>query len=79
MGGFKMQGRTAELAMEVIEDARAIEAAGVIGPETKALPYEVGKAVDEAVSIFTFSIGAEAAGTCQFFLMVTTCWSLLTL
>ena len=29
------------------------------------MPYEVGKAVDDAVSIFTFSIGAGAAGTCQ--------------
>ena len=29
------------------------------------MPYEVGKAVDDAVSIFTFSIGAGSAGTCQ--------------
>ncbi|OIQ32912.1 MAG: 3-methyl-2-oxobutanoate hydroxymethyltransferase [Alphaproteobacteria bacterium MedPE-SWcel] len=65
MGGFKMQGRTAEAALEIIENARAIEAAGAIGLEIEAMPYEVGKAVDEAVSIFTFSIGAGAAGTCQ--------------
>ena len=65
MGGFKMQGRTAEAAMSIIEDARAIEAAGAIGLEIEAMPYEVGKAVDEAVEIFTFSIGAGAAGTCQ--------------
>ncbi|MDP5219813.1 3-methyl-2-oxobutanoate hydroxymethyltransferase [Ruegeria sp. 2205SS24-7] len=64
-GGFKMQGRTAEAAMEILEDARAIEAAGAIGLEIEAMPYEVGKAVDEAVSIFTFSIGAGSAGTCQ--------------
>jgi 3-methyl-2-oxobutanoate hydroxymethyltransferase len=65
LGGFKMQGRTAEAAMAIVEDARAIEAAGAIGLEIEAMPYEVGKAVDEAVSIFTFSIGAGAAGTCQ--------------
>lgn len=65
MGGFKMQGRTAEAALEIITDARAIEAAGAIGLEIEAMPYEVGKAVDQAVSIFTFSIGAGAAGTCQ--------------
>ena len=29
------------------------------------MPYEVGKAVDDAIDIFTFSIGAGAAGTCQ--------------
>lgn len=65
MGGFKMQGRTAEAAMDIIADARAIEAAGAIGLEIEAMPYEVGKAVDAAVDIFSFSIGAGAAGTCQ--------------
>ena len=65
MGGFKMQGRTAEDAMRIVENAEAIEAAGAIGLEIEALPYAVGKAVDEAVDIFTFSIGAGAAGTCQ--------------
>lgn len=64
-GGFKMQGRTAEDALKIIDNARAIEEAGAIGLEIEAMPYEVGKAVDEAVSIFTFSIGAGAAGTCQ--------------
>ncbi len=65
LGGFKMQGRTAEAAMKIVEDAKAIEDAGAIGLEIEAVPYEVGKAVDEAVSIFTFSIGAGSAGTCQ--------------
>ncbi|MEM7284510.1 MAG: 3-methyl-2-oxobutanoate hydroxymethyltransferase, partial [Pseudomonadota bacterium] len=65
MGGFKMQGRTAEAAIEIIENARAIEDAGAIGLEIEAMPYQVGRAVDEAVDIFTFSIGAGSAGTCQ--------------
>ena len=65
LGGFKMQGKTANAAIEIIEDAKAIEDAGAIGLEIEAMPYEVGKAVDEAVSIFTFSIGAGSAGTCQ--------------
>jgi 3-methyl-2-oxobutanoate hydroxymethyltransferase len=64
-GGFKMQGRTAEDALAIIDNAKAIEEAGAIGLEIEAVPFEVGKAVDEAVSIFTFSIGAGAAGTCQ--------------
>lgn len=64
-GGFRMQGRTAEAALTIIDNAKAIEEAGAIGLEIEAVPYEVGKAVDEAVSIFTFSIGAGAAGTCQ--------------
>ena len=65
LGGFKMQGRTAEAALQIIDNARSIEQAGAIGLEIEAMPYEVGKAVDEAVDIFTFSIGAGAAGTCQ--------------
>ena len=65
LGGFKMQGRTAEAALKIIDNAKAIEEAGAIGLEIEAMPYEVGKAVDEAVSIFTFSIGAGSAGTCQ--------------
>ena len=65
LGGFKMQGRTAEAALQIIDNARAIEEAGAIGLEIEAMPFEVGKAVDEAIDIFTFSIGAGAAGTCQ--------------
>ena len=65
LGGFKMQGRTADAAIEIIENAKAIEDAGAIGLEIEAMPYEVGKAVDDAISIFTFSIGAGSAGTCQ--------------
>ena len=65
MGGFKMQGRTAQEALRIIDNAIAIEEAGAIGLEIEALPYEVGKAVDEAIDIFTFSIGAGSAGTCQ--------------
>jgi len=64
-GGFKMQGRTAEAALEIIDNAKAIQEAGAIGLEIEAMPYEVGKAVDEAVDIFTFSIGAGPTGTCQ--------------
>ncbi|MEL7465154.1 MAG: 3-methyl-2-oxobutanoate hydroxymethyltransferase [Pseudomonadota bacterium] len=65
LGGFKMQGRTAEDALKIIDNASAIQEAGAIGLEIEAMPYEVGKAVDEAVDIFTFSIGAGSAGTCQ--------------
>lgn len=64
-GGFKMQGKTAEDALHIIDNALAIEEAGAVGLEIEAMPYEVGKAVDAAVDIFTFSIGAGSAGSCQ--------------
>lgn len=65
MGGFKTQGRTAAQALEIIDHAKAIEGAGAIGMEIEAVPREVGKAVDDAVSIFTFSIGAGGSPCCQ--------------
>ena len=67
-GGFKLQGRTAEDALEIIDNARAIEEAGAIGFEIEAVPPEVAKAVDEAVDIFTFSIGAGGTGCGQLLL-----------
>ena len=67
-GGFKLQGRTAEDALAIIDNARAIEEAGAVGLEIEAVPPEVGKAVDEAVDIFTFSIGAGGAGAGQLLL-----------
>ncbi|HLI10284.1 MAG TPA: 3-methyl-2-oxobutanoate hydroxymethyltransferase [Alphaproteobacteria bacterium] len=67
-GGFKLQGRTAEEAMRIVDDARAIQEAGAIGLEIEAVPPEVGAAVDAAVDIFTFSIGAGGAGCGQLLL-----------
>ncbi|MFI4988069.1 MAG: 3-methyl-2-oxobutanoate hydroxymethyltransferase [Alphaproteobacteria bacterium] len=67
-GGFKLQGRSAEAAMRIVDDARAIEEAGAIGLEIEAVPPEVGAAVEAAVEIFTFSIGAGGAGCGQLLL-----------
>ncbi len=67
-GGFRFQGRTAEEALVIIDNARAIEEAGAVGLEIEAVPPEVGRAVDEAVEIFTFSIGAGGAGCGQLLL-----------
>ncbi len=67
-GGFKLQGRSAEDALKIIDNARAIEEAGAVGLEIEAVPPEVGKAVDQAIDIFTFSIGAGSAGCGQLLL-----------
>lgn len=67
-GGFKLQGRTAHDALAIIDDARAIEEAGAIGFEIEAVPAPVAKAVDAAVDIFTFSIGAGPASCGQLLL-----------
>jgi 3-methyl-2-oxobutanoate hydroxymethyltransferase len=67
-GGFKLQARTAEEAMRVIEDGIAIEEAGAVGFEIEAVPAPVAKAVDDAVDIFTFAIGAGPASCGQLLL-----------
>jgi 3-methyl-2-oxobutanoate hydroxymethyltransferase len=67
-GGFKLQGKTAEEALKIIDDARAIEEAGAVGFEVEAVPAPVAKAVDAAVDIFTFGIGAGNASCGQLLL-----------
>ena len=67
-GGFKLQGRTAGEAMRIIEDGIAIEEAGAVGFEIEAVPAPVAKAVDDAVKIFTFGIGAGPASCGQLLL-----------
>src|SRR5438128_7358174 len=67
-GGFKLQGRSAAEAMRIVEDGIAIEQAGAVGFEIEAVPAPVAKAVDDAVDIFTFSIGAGPASCGQLLL-----------
>jgi 3-methyl-2-oxobutanoate hydroxymethyltransferase len=67
-GGFKLQGNTAEKALAVIDDAIAIQEAGAVGFEIEAVPAQVAEAVDDAVEIFTFGIGAGPASCGQLLL-----------
>lgn len=58
LGGFKAQGRTAETAMALIEDARAIEDAGAFALLVEAVPPEVTQLITEGLTIPVYSIGA---------------------
>ncbi len=58
LGGFKAQGRTAESALELIEDARAIEQAGAFALLVEAVPPEVCKIIRDELKIPVYSIGA---------------------
>jgi 3-methyl-2-oxobutanoate hydroxymethyltransferase len=64
LGGFKAQGRTAEAARDVIEDALAIEKAGAFALLVEAVPPEVCGIIRKKLSIPVYSIGAgwEADG-----------------
>jgi 3-methyl-2-oxobutanoate hydroxymethyltransferase len=61
LGGFKAQGRTAEKAHRLVEDARALEAAGCFSLVLEAVPSPVAKRITEMLSIPTIGIGAGVA------------------
>jgi 3-methyl-2-oxobutanoate hydroxymethyltransferase len=58
LGGFKAQGRTAEAAMALLEDAKAIEAAGAFSILLEAIPPEVGRIITQTLKFPCLSIGA---------------------
>lgn len=57
-GGFKIQGRTAETAMKILEDALAIEDAGCFMLEFEAVPAKIATLISQQLSIPTIGIGA---------------------
>lgn len=57
-GGFKIQGRTAEAAMKILEDAFAIQDAGCFMLEFEAVPGKIAKLISEQLEIPTIGIGA---------------------
>ena len=57
-GGFKVQGKTDEEARLLVEEAKALEEAGIFSLVLEAIPWEVAKEVTEAVSVPTIGIGA---------------------
>lgn len=59
-GGFKIQGRTADAAMKILEDAFAIQDAGCFMLEFEAVPAPIARAISEQLDIPTIGIGAGA-------------------
>jgi 3-methyl-2-oxobutanoate hydroxymethyltransferase len=58
LGGFKAQGRTAQKARALYEDALALEQAGCFSIVLEAVPAPVARRVTEALSVPTIGIGA---------------------
>ncbi len=59
-GGFKIQGRTAEAAMTILDDALAIQDAGCFMLEFEAVPAPIARVISEQLEIPTIGIGAGA-------------------
>jgi len=60
LGGFKTQGRDARAALQIINDARALEDAGAFSIILEAVPAPLGKLVAASVSVPVIGIGAGA-------------------
>ncbi len=60
IGGFKVQGKTAEDAKHILADAKAIEEAGVFAMVLEGIPAALAAEITAAVSAPTIGIGASA-------------------
>lgn len=58
MGGYRVQGRTAEQAKRLIEDAKLLEEAGAFAIVLELVPREVAAVITKELKISTIGIGA---------------------
>lgn len=58
MGGFKVQGKEHEAALELVADAKALDAAGCFAIVLEGVPDAVARMVTDAVDVPTIGIGA---------------------
>ncbi len=58
LGGYRVQGRTAEMTKALVKQAKELEAAGVFSLVIELVPSETAKMITESVSIPTIGIGA---------------------
>ena len=72
-GGFRIQGRTAESAMKILEDAFAIQDAGCFMLEFEAVPAKIAEVISQQLEIPTIGIGAGSGTDGQILL----CYDLL--
>ncbi|MGC8719763.1 MAG: 3-methyl-2-oxobutanoate hydroxymethyltransferase [Thermodesulforhabdaceae bacterium] len=60
LGGFRVQGKTAEAAKRLIDDALALADAGCFSIVLEAIPAPIAERITDAVPIPTIGIGAGA-------------------
>ncbi len=56
--GYKVQGRTKDTAIKLIEDAKELEEAGVFSITLEMISHEVAQIISETVSVPTIGIGS---------------------
>ncbi len=58
LGGFRLQGKDLDSARRILEDALALEEAGVFGVVLELVPSPLARLVTERLSVHTIGIGA---------------------
>ena len=60
LGAYRVQGKTAAAARQLLDDARALEDAGAFAIVLEVVPREIATLITQSVSIPTIGIGAGA-------------------
>jgi len=60
LGGYKVQGKTSEAALKMVEDAQALEEAGAFAIILETIPVPLAAVITQKVGIPTIGIGAGA-------------------
>lgn len=58
LGGFKVQGKTKESAMELIRQAQTLQDLGIFSLVLECIPYQVSEFITKQVKVPTIGIGA---------------------
>jgi 3-methyl-2-oxobutanoate hydroxymethyltransferase len=58
LGGYRVQGRTTKAAVELIDDAKALEEAGAYAVVLEGVPKQLAQMITERLAIPTIGIGA---------------------
>jgi 3-methyl-2-oxobutanoate hydroxymethyltransferase len=61
LGGYKVQGKDADEARKLINDAKAVEEAGAFALVLECVPRQIAEVIRDELSIPTIGIGAGAA------------------
>ncbi len=58
LGGYKVQGKSAKAAERLMEDAKALESAGVFSVVLECMPSQLAAEISKALAVPTIGIGA---------------------
>ncbi|KAJ9069927.1 cell wall biogenesis and architecture protein [Entomophthora muscae] len=72
LGGFRVQGKTADKALQLMEDAFALQEAGCMGMVLECIPAPIAEYITDQLSIPTIGIGSGSGCSGQVLVMMDT-------